>query len=202
MLITNTLQLTHILFFVTCSINPKFAAMKKLLFLFIIPALLLSCDKLDDANTIDFDTSIAMNMQVAVADANSLQLKSVADYPFSESAYASLYDDPDLYDYLDKIKSIDVENVVVTFYGIEPGMEIASITLSVEGVGELSTLNNITSSNTTHTPSISSSVLTKVANKLVDEWEIIATVAGTTTTAPMWFNVYVTYDLHVEAEAL
>lgn len=170
--------------------------MKQSLLLFIFVVFLFSCDKIKDANTIDFDTSVTMEVPISVLE------KSTADFTFSETGYASLYDEPDIYDHLDKIKSIDVENLHVVFYGLDAMTEISTITLSVQGVGEVVTLTNVTSTNAVHNPNISSSVLKKIADQLESTYQITATLSGSSTTAPVWFTVNMEYDVHIEAEAI
>lgn len=172
------------------------------LLLFLLPIFVVSCDKIKDANTIDLNTSIEMVMGVNVENPSAVLVKSAADFAFSESATASLYDSPEIVDYLDKIKTIEVENIEVEFMWLDPNVIINTITLSVSGVGDIVTLTDVSAANAIHNPTISSSVLNQVAAKLENEWSITATVAGTTNTAPVWFEMYVTYDLKVEAEAL
>ncbi|WP_346857125.1 hypothetical protein [uncultured Draconibacterium sp.] len=170
--------------------------------LLLVPLLLFSCDKIEDANTIDFDTNMDMYIDVGVEGNTAVLVKSAADYTFSESGYASLYDNSDLWDYLDHIKSIEVDNLEIMFYGLESGAQINSITLSVSGVGDIVTLQNITSANSTQHPTISSSVLTQLANHLINNLEITATVSGTTDTGPMWFGINISYDLLVKVKAV
>ena len=64
---------------------------------------ILSCDKIDDANTVDFDTSISMEIPISVIDPTAIALKSIADYSFSESNTASLLQNYEIADYLDKM---------------------------------------------------------------------------------------------------
>ena len=163
---------------------------------------ILSCDKIDDANTIDFDTSISMEVPFSVNEPTALTLKSIADYSFSESATASLTENYEIVDYLDNIKSIEVTDLEVIFYGLEPGTEIITVSLSIQGVGTIATITNVTSSNAIHSPSVDNSKLLQIASQLNNNWMITATVSGSTDTAPMWFSINMEYDLHVEAEAL
>lgn len=176
--------------------------MKQSYLLLFLLVFILSCDKIDDANTVDFDTSISMEIPISVIDPNAMALKSIADYSFSQSSTASLVQNYEIADYLDKIKSIEVENLEIIFYGLEPGTEIKTISLSVQGVGVIATITNITSSNTVHSPAVDNSKLKQIASQLTNNWMITATVSGTTNFAPMWFTINMEYDIHVEAEAL
>lgn len=177
--------------------------MKQLyILLLIIPTLILSCDKIDDANTIDIDTTISMEVPVAVLETNAIALKSVTDYSFSESGTASLMDNTEIMDCLEKIESIEVNKLKVIFYGLESGMVIETISFSVSGIGEIASISNVTNTNASHTLSIDNSKLTKIASILESNWAVTATVSGTTNTAPMWFSINMEYDLHVEAKAL
>ncbi len=55
-----------------------------LLLLLIIPALLFSCDKVDELNTIEFDTTLSMDIPVAVVEPTAQIAKSgQAEFTFS-----------------------------------------------------------------------------------------------------------------------
>uniref|UniRef100_UPI0032175DAA hypothetical protein n=1 Tax=uncultured Draconibacterium sp. TaxID=1573823 RepID=UPI0032175DAA len=178
--------------------------MKRIPFLlFILVFIIFSCDKIEDANTIDFDTSISIDIPVAVLNPAALTTKSAtADYSFSASQTMKLSEIGEIGDYLNKLKSIDIENPEVTFSNLAEGEEIKTIEISVTGVGVLATFSNITNANATHTPSIDNALLTQVATILYATKEVTVTVAGTTNTAPMDFTINMDFDVHIEAEVL
>ncbi len=177
--------------------------MKKIYFLFVvIPVLMFSCSLIEDANTIDFSTSVTVEVPISVLEPIAANVKSVASYSFSETAVLSLSSEPDLVDYLNKIKSIEIEDLDITFYGLASEQEIESITLSVTGVGDIATISNVTSSNPVQSPVVDDSKLEQVAAKLKSNKSITLTLYGTTNSAPMSFSVEMVYDLYVEAEAL
>ena len=112
--------------------------MKKIYLLSVVFLLMLfSCSLFDNANSVDLDSSLSMDIPIVVNELSAISLKSAASFPFSETGYASLAEDEDLSDYLDKIKSIDINSVKVSFYGLQEGQVIESVSLTVSGVGEI-----------------------------------------------------------------
>lgn len=177
--------------------------MKKICLISLVILLISnSCELFEDLNTVDLDSTLSMDIPVVINEPNASTLKSVASYSFSESGSASLSEDYELQDYLDRIRSIDVENVTVRFYGLQANQVVESVVLTVSGVGEIATISNITSNNATHNPTISSENLEKVANYLSENLMISATVSGSTNQAPMWFSIETEYDIVVKAKAL
>lgn len=173
------------------------------LLLFIIPALMFSCDKVEDANTIDFDATLSLDIPVAVAEPVAMLEKSTqADFEFEESATTSLADIDDISDYLSKIKSIDIEELEIVFTNLGSSEEINEIDISVVGVGVLATITGITSSNNIHKPTIDQAKLTQAAVILNNTKAITVTVSGATNDAPMDFTVNMDFDCHIEAKAL
>lgn len=80
-----------------------------------------SCDLLEDATTVDIDTEIEAVIPVSsTADVSAIVLKSAQSingtYSFSGEKNFSLASNPDLVDYISKIKDLNVsEGAVVTF---------------------------------------------------------------------------------------
>ena len=177
---------------------------KLLLLLFIAPALLFSCDKIDEANTVDFDTTVSMEIPVSVAAPTAIVQKSAeADHPFSESKTYSLSSNADIKDYLNKLQSIDIEDFAIMFTGLGEGEVINKLDISVPDVGILVTFTNVSNADTSPTPSaIFYPIIQQAGNKLNATKSLTIMVSGTTNTAPMDFSVNMDFDLHVEAKAL
>jgi len=173
------------------------------LLLFLVPALLFSCSLFEDANTIDLYPTLSVDIPVAVSNMGAMLEKSTqADFQFSQSATASLAEVSEVSDYLNKIKSIDINNLKIIFTNLGPNEEIKSIDISVTGVGILATITNVSSANHTHTPTVDSAKLMQAANILNSTKAITVTVSGATNAAPMNFTVNMHFDCHIEAEAL
>lgn len=173
------------------------------LLLFFIPALLFSCDKVEEANTVEFDTTLSLDIPVAVIEPVAKVEKSAeADFQFDQSATTSLSDISEISAYLSKLKSIDINDIEIVFTGLGSGEEIKSIDISVTGVGVLATITNVTSANTTHSPSVDNAKLKQAATILNSTKALTVTVSGTTSTAPMDFTVNMDFDCHIEAKAL
>lgn len=122
--------------------------MKKhfLLFIGLVALVFASCDLIEDATTVDFETEIETNIPVSsTADASAIAIKSTQSingtYSFSGEKSFSLASNPDLSSYISNIKSLSVINgAVVTFPSAIDG-SISSCVLKY-GVGTAS--NSIT----------------------------------------------------------
>lgn len=178
--------------------------MKKFtILLFVFSALLFSCDKIEEANTVDFNTSMSVDIPVLVTQPAAVATKSAGeDYNFSASGTYSLSENDDVSEYLNKIKSISITGLNIMFKGIAEGEEIISIDVEVEGVGVLFSLSNVTSTSSIQSPTVDNEKLTAAANKLSSTKSITIKVSGTTNTAPMDFTVEVDFDLYVEAKVI
>lgn len=173
------------------------------LLLLIIPALLFSCDKIDEINTIDFDTTLSTAIPVAVVETSAMSAKSAeTEYSFSQSQTTKLSDINEISDYLNKLKSIDINDLEIVFSNLGEGEVISTIDISVTGAGMLVSLTNISLTNNTQNPDVNSAVLLQAASILSSTKEIEITVSGTTNTAPMAFVVNMNFDCHIEAEAI
>lgn len=178
--------------------------MKNTLFLFlIIPALFFSCDKINEVNTIEFDTTLSMRIPVDVfAPSAQLAKSATAEYSFSKTQTTKLSEIDEISDYLNKLKTIDINDLELVFNNLEEGQEIHSINISITDAGSLVTLTNISNAMNVQNPEIDDEVLLQAASILSNTKEIEVTVSGTTNTAPMDFVVNMDFDCHIEAEAI
>lgn len=178
--------------------------MKKFsLLLFILPLLLFSCDKVKEATTKDINTTMSMGIPVVVMAPTAIVEKSATeDITFSQSQTASLGDINEIKNYIENVESVGINDVEVVFTNLEVGDEIKTINVSVEGIGIIATINNVTSTNNKHTPSIDEAKLIALEAKLATGEDLIITVAGTVNKTPMNFIVNLGFDLHIEASIL
>lgn len=178
--------------------------MKKFtLLLLILPVFLFSCDKIDDANTVEVDTTLAMNIPVTVDAVAAIVEKSTeADFPFSASKTYSLSENEDINDYLSKLKSIDITTFAILFSELQVGEEIKTVDISVTGAGVLASFVNVTILDNSPTPTINAANLVAAATILNSTKSITVVVSGTTNTGPMDFTVNIDLDVHVEAKAI
>lgn len=165
--------------------------------------LLFSCEKIKDASTVDFDTTMSVNIPVNVeAPTASLKKSAELNYSFSESHTESLQDNPDVSEYLNLLKSVDIKDLEIVFSGLQNTQTIETIDISVEGVGTIATITNVTTANLVHSPEISDALLSQVAAKLYSTKQITITVSGSANEAPMTFNVKTNIGAHFTASPL
>ena len=167
-----------------------------LLLLFAAFMMITGCEKIKDATSVKVDTSFEADFPVTVTE-----VKTTTASVFSVSEVISLADNSDLSDYLSRIEDIALSNLVITVSGLMEGQTINSLSLDASGVGNVLTINNITMSNNTFTPEISSSVLKQMGDKLQADKTLTLTVSGETS-GPMTFLVNCNMDAKVVVATL
>jgi hypothetical protein len=183
--------------------HKKLSPMKTKVALFFAAVILLTgCDLFKDAAEITISTNLTADIPVIVAPGKSADLISEATaVNFSGSATLSLADNPDIEDYLEKIREIDLKSVVITVNGLSAGQTINSITVAVTGSGELGTQTNITSTSNSFTPVVNATVYSKAEAALLANNEITITATGSAS-GPMAFTVKCNFTTDVVAGAL
>jgi hypothetical protein len=174
--------------------------MKNKLALFIASLLLLGgCDKIKDATTIPVSTHLQTNIPVVVAAVGMKSFDLIAvgtGITFSKSHDLALESNTDISPYISRVKSINLNSVLVTITGLSAGQTINMLTFDVAGVGNIFTLANITMTNNSFTPVIAAGILDQVAAKLTTDRKITLSVAGTASGA-MTFTVGLNIDTTV-----
>lgn len=165
------------------------------LLLFATAIALTGCDWLKDLGEIDFSTDLTANIPVTVSSGNKTTLN------YTASVELKLADNEDVEPYLEKLRKIDLQSVVITITGLVPEQTINTLSLDVTGVGTLFTQNNITSASNSFTPQVDAEKLKQAGEKLKADRKITLTVSGTAS-GPMMFNVGVIFDAKITAGAL
>lgn len=174
----------------------------KMLSFFFLMTFLASCSLFEKANNIDIETDLTADVPVVVTGIKSAETTgSVAAISFTKTQDLSLSSNADIEPYLSKIKSISLNNLVVTVNGLTAGQTINSVSLDVAGVGNVFTQNNITMSNNSFTPTIGAGVLNNVATKLTGDKKITLTISGNASGA-MSFTVKLNFETVLTAKVL
>ena len=174
----------------------------KLLVLFVMLLPLGGCDWFKDLADITINTELETDISVVATGEKSADLISgVNAANFSAFSILSLVDNPDLEEYVDKIKDIDLTGLVITVNGLPAGYTITTLTLDVTGVGVLCTQTNITSANSSFTPVVNTEKLAQAAAKLKSDKEITCTVYGSIS-GPLAWIVTLSFDAKVVASPL
>ena len=181
----------------------KLSPMKTKVTLFLAAVMLLTgCDLFKDAAEITISTNLTADIPVIVAPGKSADLISEANaVNFSGTATLSLADNPDIEDYLEKIREVDLKSVVITVNGLTSGQTINTVTVAVTGSGELGTQTNITSASNSFTPEVNATVYSKAEAALLANNEITVTATGSASGA-MTFTVHLNFTTDVVAGAL
>ena len=180
----------------------KLIPMKTKVTLFLAAVLLLTgCDLFKDAAEITISTDLTADIPVVVAPGKSADLTSEANAGFSGTATLSLADNPDIEDYLEKIREVDLKSVVITVNGLSAGQTIHTVTVAVTGSGELGTQTNITSTSNSFTPEVNTTVYNKAEAALLANKEITVTATGDAS-GPMTFTVHLNFTAEVVAGVL
>jgi hypothetical protein len=178
----------------------KFIAMRTKLFYFLFSLFVFGgCAKIKDATTINISTHLQTNIPVTVTAVGmkSLDLVSVGNpITFTKTQDLTLANNVDLAQYTERVKAINLNSLVVTISGLAAGQTINSVTLNVNGVGDIFTQANITSTNNSFTPTIAPGMLDQVASKLTTDKKITLTVSGNAS-GVMSFSVGLNIDTTV-----
>jgi hypothetical protein len=174
--------------------------MKTKLALLLAAFLLLpGCDWLKKQVDITIDTDLTLDIPVTVSGTKSADLTAdIAAWNFSQTAVLDLSDNPDIADYVDQIKKVDLNSLVITVNGLLPGQTVNTMSLIVNGVGTICTQTNITYDSNSFTPAVEQSKLDQVANKLKTDKAITCTVDGVVS-GPMSFGVHLSFDASIIA---
>ena len=153
----------------------------KLIFVIAFLFQMTSCEKLKDATAITVNTQLTTSIPVTVLAAaiKSADLAGAVNASsFSKTQDLNLSTNTDISKYLSKINEINLSSVVITISGLSSGQTINSISLDVTGVGTLFTQTNITNTNNSFTPTVSSSMLSQLGAKLKADQKLTFTVSG------------------------
>lgn len=166
-----------------------------------------SCDQIKEILTVSISTTIEGQIPLQLAyttntfPESNLNITKASAINYEISSDISIADNPELYPYLNKIKEIDVRSIQIIFTGLQEGEIIDYITISVVGVGELSSITNVTNTNNSFNPSISSEILKSVSNDLLNKNKISVNIKGGTN-GPLNCSVNFKIDTRVKAQAL
>ena len=119
-----------------------------------------------------------------------------APIQFNVTETIRIEDNFDLEPYINKIKKINLDTLVVTVTGLTQGQIINTVSLDVEGIGNIITLNNISMTNNKFTPDIAQTKFDSVASKLLNDKQITATVSGNTS-GPLSVTLGISIDARV-----
>ncbi|MBK7134534.1 MAG: hypothetical protein IPH69_17470 [Bacteroidales bacterium] len=159
---------------------------------------LTGCELIKDKATVPISTQLKADVPLVIVTPGT---KSVNAIVFNKSQTLSLSDNTDIKPYLDKVKEIDLNSLVVTVTGLTAGQTINSVALDVTGVGNVFTQTNITSTNNSFTPTLATGVLGQVSTKLLNDKMITLTLSGNVS-GPMNITVSLNFGVEVVAYVL
>lgn len=171
----------------------------KLICFLVILFTISGCSKIKDATTLSVSTHLQTSIPVTVTaiGMKSYDIIAVGNaITFTKSQDLTLANNVDLAPYLEKIKAINLNSLIVTVSGLSVDQTISSVTLNVAGVGDIFTQTNITSINNSFNPTIASGILDQVAVKLATDRKITLTVSGSAS-GIMSFTVGLNIDTSV-----
>ena len=185
--------------FLNLILNP----MEKKISLLLAMILVLSgCNWIKDLAEVEFSTDLMLDIPVTVTGTKSAdQAKALNASNFSASLDLKLEDNEDIEPYLEKLRNIDLNSVMITVNGLTSGQTINTLTLEAAGVGIIFTQTNISNENNSFTPEADAAKLLQAGEKLKNDRKLTVTVSGTAN-SPMVFNVNLIFDADITAGAL
>lgn len=174
---------------------------KKALFTIILSSTLMisGCEKIKELMTFTIKTQFETEFPVVVTEfgvKSSEGTSEGAPIQFNVTETIRIEDNFDLEPYINKIKKINLDTLVVTVTGLTQGQIINTVSLDVEGIGNIITLNNISMTNNKFTPDIAQTKFDSVASKLLNDKQITATVSGNTS-GPLSVTLGISIDARV-----
>lgn len=173
----------------------------KLTFILAAMVLLGGCSLIKDAATVTIDTELISSVNVTVAGNKSANLNVATELPFNVTKDLRLDENADIEEYLEKIREIELNSLVVTITGLASNQVISTISLAVTGVGNICTQTNVTAANNSFTPVVSQATFDKVAEKLLKDLRITYTINGLAA-LPGTFVITTNYGAKITAGAL
>ena len=173
----------------------------KMFFLLAFLPFFGACGLLEDAAEVTISTELKADIPVVIVAPGMKSADQTAAIDFSKSQDLSLSSNDDIEPYLDKIKDVNLNSLVVTVTGLSAGQTINSVALDVAGVGNIFTQTNITMTNNSFTPAITATTLDQVGAKLMSDRKITLTISGNAS-GPMTFTVGLNFDADIVANAL
>jgi hypothetical protein len=175
--------------------------MKSKLLIFLFPLMgLAGCNKIKDATAITVNTELQSNISVTVTNPAKSD-NGAKSLTFSKTQDLSLADNSDLESHLSKINEINLSNLVITITGLAADQSISSISLDVAGVGTVFTQTDITMTNNSFTPSVSTTILEQMASKLKADKKLTFTISGSASDE-MTFIVSCNMDAEVKVNTI
>lgn len=176
--------------------------MKTRLFLSLTLIIALTgCELIKDKATIPISTQLKADIPLVIVTPGTKSAEAETAIVFNKSKDLALSDNTDIKPYLEKIKEVDLNSLVVTVTGLTAGQTINSVALDVTGVGNVFTQTNITSTNNSFTPTIATGMLEQVSTKLLNDKMITLTLSGNVS-GPMNITVSLNFGVEVVAYVL
>lgn len=174
----------------------------KMTFLLATLLLLAGCGLLKDAAEVTITAQLSSLMQVTVTGEKSAELTSgINALPFSKEQVLRLRDNTELEPYLEKIREVDIQSVLVDIYGLTEGQVVSPLSLDVKGVGTIATITEVTSMNIAYAPEINQENLV-LAGKALKKDKMITLVVHGEANKPLSFNINMMFPVEVVAGAL
>ncbi|MRR20228.1 hypothetical protein EG827_08535 [bacterium] len=169
----------------------------------ILAAIILfgGCGLIKDAATVTIDTDLTSSATVVVDAKKSADAFTAGEYSFTKTEELRLDQNTDIKPYLEKIREIKLNSLEITITGLLPGQVISTISLDVDGAGNVCTQTNVSSANNTFTPTVTAATFKKVADVLTSTRKITYTIHGFVN-MPGTFVITTTYGAKVTAGAL
>lgn len=183
------------------SFTKKINMKTKTIFTLLILMFLFGCDKIEEST--QFETSLSVS-QIINIDGNAANIKSKdlndAVYSFSSSKELNLADNPDVGEFVEKVKWISVNSAKVNITGILSGQTIQTISVKIDG-NEIYTASNIDTSGSLISD-ISSEELNVLASILAEKKKATISVSGTTDNADLSFTIEHVFETTIQAKLL
>lgn len=167
--------------------------------LLIVFSAFSSCDLLDKADDVSFDTTIPLTF---IIDENAV---SDAPVSYSDTQLLDATSDPEVAKYASKIKEFKVNKITYSISAVDPsGVTFNSGTIVVASTGTtIATAGNVALTSVSDVElSANTAGFNELASKLLDDKEEMIKLQGTFTKTPIAFTLSCKFYVTITANAL
>lgn len=155
--------------------------MKKLTTIALVLIVTLGgCEKIKNLAEVNIKTHFIVSVPVNNSLHKAISVEeSLLDVDFSGTATLNLQTNEEISEYMNKLRNIDFESLLITVEGLDAEQEIISASISIANIGTICSVKNITASNNTVQPEVDRDKLKKAGKKLMDDGQITINISGT-----------------------
>lgn len=172
--------------------------MKNFYYLIAFLFVFSSCDELKKLADVEFNSDFEVDIPLTTATLT--KSANVDGYTYGGSAYLNLGSDPDLEDYLDLIKSVDLKGYSLIPSGLPDGVVLNTLVISVNDVVFLSA-TNVDKNSVYSLADVNDAAIDELTSGLENDQSVLISVGGVSN-IPFAFTLSQAFETKIVANPL